>query len=298
MSRSRALGRALGWLERRFGRLEDLVEETSVVLECDGGIGARELVALANHDALAVRVRGFYDAALCEKVALDLVGRESENWQVSVAGGLESSDVRSVATPFNVATKGGDEAVDRYFRTSRQVMRSLRPDGGLSPLDKLRLELDEAWPGGACVSKRDGRPFLAGLPRLMKGPTRWLQGFCHVDDISPARPMRGLFSANVYLQVPDVGGALQIWPLTWRTRWDFYRHATTLSLLTEQTDEAQDRLRAVLPPPQTVEVSPGDLVLLCAQRPHAVMGFPFGTRVSLQSFLTVEGAARPLRMDI
>ncbi|CAM9864064.1 unnamed protein product, partial [Hapterophycus canaliculatus] len=159
----------------------------------------------------------------------------------------------------------------------------------LGPLDKLRLELDEVWPEGASVRKNEaGRAFLAGVARVMRGPTRYVEGFMHVDELAPMVENRGTFSANVYLKVPPAGGELAIWPLAVRSRWDFYRHAETLSHLTVQGEEGQALLRRKFPPPRLIRVEPGDLVVLCVQRPHAAQGFPMGTRVSVQSFLTFE----------
>lgn len=159
----------------------------------------------------------------------------------------------------------------------------------LGPLDKLRLELDEVWPSGSTVRKNaEGRSFLAGVARIMRGPTRYVDGFMHVDELAPMVTNRGTFSANVYLKVPPTGGELAVWPLAVRSRWDFYRHAETLSQLTVQGEEGQALLRRKLPRARQIVVAPGDLVLLCVQRPHAAQGFPMGTRVSVQSFLTFE----------
>ncbi|CAN0373217.1 unnamed protein product [Ectocarpus sp. 13 AM-2016] len=167
----------------------------------------------------------------------------------------------------------------------------------LGPLDKLRLELDEVWPEGASVRKNEeGKAFLAGVARVMRGPTRYVEGFMHVDELAPMIESRGTFSANVYLKVPPTGGELAVWPLAVRSRWDFYRHAETLSHLTVQGEEGQALLRRKLPPPRVIKVAPGDLVVLCVQRPHAAQGFPMGTRVSVQSFLTFE-KGRALFLD-
>jgi hypothetical protein len=65
-------------------------------------------------------------------------------------------------------------------------------------LDKLRLELDECWTGGATLLKdpKSGKPYLPGLGRLMVGPTRWAEGFAHVDDLAPLEADKGLFSVS------------------------------------------------------------------------------------------------------
>jgi hypothetical protein len=92
---------------------------------------------------------------------------------------------------------------------------------------------------------RYARPYGGGLPRIMQGPTRWKRGFIHVDELGPLDNTRGLFSANIYLNVPEstsIGGidggtddegwkkdagALHVWPLGVRSRWDWYRVSKT-----------------------------------------------------------------------
>jgi hypothetical protein len=159
------------------------------------------------------------------------------------------------------------EGVRREFRSRRLRRRfqddydddddvddGYRPDRyRLWPLDKLRLELEEAWPAGAGLAREGGttgsrRPFGGGLPRIMRGPTRWRRGFVHVDELGPLDPENGLFTANIYLKMPTPrhpppspdtegnasssissapppsdSGALYIWPLGVRRRWDWYR---------------------------------------------------------------------------
>lgn len=114
-------------------------------------------------------------------------------------------------------------------------------------------------------------------------------GFMHVDDLNVMREDSGLFSANIYLQTLESssnGGSLHIWPVRWKTRWDFYRNAPTLSQLLVQDSDGQQLLRSKFPPPLVITPKDGDLILLCAQRPHAVQGFELGERVSMQAFLT------------
>merc|ERR1711982_59442 len=97
--------------------------------------------------------------------------------------------------------------------------------------------------GGAGLAREDekesksfSRAFGGGLPRVMQGPTRWKRGFIHVDELGPLDAKRGLFSANIYLNMPkqkdeNNAGACFVWPLGIRDRWDWYRNAVTLSTL-------------------------------------------------------------------
>lgn len=121
--------------------------------------------------------------------------------------------------------------------------------------------------------------------------------------IAPLSPHDGLFSANIYLQLPrsisnkETNGDLHIWPLSIRSRWDWYKNALLLSGLTTQDAVSQMKLRKELGEPLKICVEPGDLVIMCVQRPHAAMGFKHGTRVSLQCFVQHEGIDKRLLID-
>ena len=202
------------------------------------------------------------------------------NWKVSTSRGLESSDVATLGqhSPYNVAVARDQqharnnnrkergpideyfEGVLREFQSRRRIQESHTSTNNndntanyyqLWPLDKLRLELEESWPSGAGLARETThqhdssypRPFGGGLPRIMRGPTRWKRGFIHVDELGPLNTNKGLFSANIYLSMPtenesdkqnessatnkpnykrDAGG-LYVWPLGVRSRLDWYR---------------------------------------------------------------------------
>jgi len=199
----------------------------------------------------------------------------------------------------------------------------------LHPMDQLRLDLDETWPAGAGLYKEkieyssttnsansnrqnnyspssspssSYSPMGAGLPRIMIGPTRWRQGFIHVDELNPLNIHRGLFSANIFLQLPPKvqtnDGNLLIWPLNVRNKVDWYRNAHLLSKLVSSDVMDQYELRKALQHPVQLHLDPGDLVLLCVQRPHAAMGFEQGIRVSYQSFLQYTGSDSRILLEI
>ena len=213
------------------------------------------------HSADAARLG---EEILLESMERTRSGGGSSNWKISTSRGLESSDVGTCGehTPYNVAvareyqaataataTRGKPTALDEYFEGVQREFRSRRKrrcsskthDNAsdyyqLWPLDKFRLDMDESWPSGAGLAretKQKGddtfpRPFGGGLPRIMYGPTRWKRGFIHVDEMGPLNIHKGLFSANIYLKLPEKGsikdaGDLYIWPLGVRSRWDWYR---------------------------------------------------------------------------
>jgi len=333
-----------------------------VVTAEDGVIRTNDLVKLMQHQITALHVRQFYQPlaaaqALGQELAAE-AAQQARNWQVSTNShrGLESSDVWTLGehAPYNVVAAEASAAetpeqkaqiqddyfngVLREFQRRRLEPLSLLSSSSSSssstpshprlwPLDLFRLQLDEAWPAGAGLARETGdadhkRPFGGGLARIMKGPTRWRKGYIHVDEMGPLNAARGLFSANIYLQLPPAPApplsssatpdtkdppikkeditpvpVLHIWPVGIRSRWDWYRNALLLSGLASQDAEDQVRLRLALGEPLSIAVQPGDLVLICAQRPHAAIGFQQGVRVSLQCFVQHQGLDQRLLID-
>ena len=226
-----ALRRAFSWLESRFGGLPLDSGSAAEVISSEK-LRGKDLVRLMQHEATAVHVRGFYPTKYAKQLG-KLLSQEAStgkarNWKVSTSRGLESSDVATLGEhlPFNVASASGDPAVrDEYFAgVLRELEQRRKAADGLPqlwPLDLLRLQLDECWLSGAGLAreeKGEKRPFSGGLPRIMKGPSRWKRGYIHVDEMGPLNASKGLFSANIYLQLPsdqdsECQKVLDIWPV-------------------------------------------------------------------------------------
>jgi hypothetical protein len=307
------------WLESRYGGIPVDTGRSAEVLTSQHILQTTHLERLVRHEATAVMVREFYPteaAAALGRTLAEEAATKSRNWKVSTSRGLESSDVCTLGEhpPFNVVAASSDpSAVDDYFAgVLRELQQRRRTESGqpqLWPLDLFRLQLDEAWPSGAGLAREESssehtkRPYSGGLPRVMKGPVRWKRGYIHVDEMGPLNPEQGLFSANIYLQLPEKENtvaqpAIHVWPVGIRSRWDWYRNAVTLSGLSSQEADAQVQLWNKLGEPVSIAVEPGDLVLLCVQRPHAAAGFTTaGTRVSLQCFVQHLGPNQRLLVD-
>lgn len=278
---------------------------------------SEDLQRLFHHEALALHIPNYYPKKSAIQLGLELAQQvrdgHARNWKVSTAQGLESSDVFTLGAhlPFNVAVANQNQA--EYYSQVQEEFRQRRRDDEsdtakmIWPLDQFRLELDQAWPHGAGLARdRDNSKLCrgGGLPRIMFGPTRWKRGFVHVDELAPLSPTNGFFSANIYLQLPDIENVdtaqqiLEIWPLSVRKRLDWYKNASTLSALSSQDAEGQILVRKALGEPHRIAVQPGDLIVLCVQRPHAAIGFTHeGIRVSLQCFLQYSGLQERLYIE-
>lgn len=324
--KTQALRTLFQWIEKRYGGIPFDSGPAAEIITCEKVLQTSHLVRLMQHQATALHVKGFYNPQTAAELGKELAKEAgARNWKVSTSRGLESSDVSTLGqhAPYNVVAASPKDsrhqAEDEYFdgvQRELQNRRVVSTEQGerprLWPLDLLRLSLDEAWPAGAGLARDSSgtnRPFGGGLPRIMKGPTRWRKGFIHVDEMGILNPQKGLFSANIYLQMPEpddpqekVGSwipqkILDIWPVSIRSRWDWYRNALLLAGLSSQDAEDQMRLRTCMADPLSISVSPGDLVLICAQRPHAAVGFQSGVRVSLQCFVQHNGLDTRLLID-
>lgn len=260
-------------IEENYGNLSELIDKglaAETIVAEDGILHPQHLTRLFQHDATALHVKGFYHKASALKLGEELIQESihhSNNWKVSTSRGLESSDVATLGkhSPYNVAVardqhSNNSNGKEEYFNGVKQEFISRRKSSTynkddkanyyqLWPLDKLRLELEESWSSGAGLAREETkqhhghtRPFGGGLPRIMRGPTRWKRGFIHVDELGPLDPNSGLFSANIYLNMPpenksddkkdgkDNSGGLYVWPLGIRSRLDWYRVSLLLYL--------------------------------------------------------------------
>lgn len=295
---ARAVAKARDTFVNGGGTLADDGARIEVVPE----LTERALERLFTNQTCAVHVPAFADEAGCDALAGWMMETcKFEKWE-SLIGETDLSDMFfGIGTPVN-ALAGSPERCVAYFDDALPTIRRVRAaaKGRLTPVDRLRLELDELWPSGASVRLDPvyRKKMLVGLGRLMT-PDGMVgdvdtktKGLVHTDASPEISPERGLFSANVYLRTPTAGGELDVWPVT-PSKLDamYLSHHLGLAFDKEHRERTQKIVRARLPPPQTVRVATGDLVIINAGRPHAVRGFGEGVRVTIQSFIDYERGA-------
>ena len=209
-------------IEKNYGDINALVDTKMSILKLKANqVTERSLKKLFRHEVAAIRVPNFFPAEACDYLSESFLEQPTSNWKVSSSRGMESSDVESIVTPYNVALGQGPECVQQYFENAKHFTRSLRKNAGrlnasanacttrldnqgeggashhfifptLTPIDLLRLQLDETWPNGATIGKdtKSGNHLLAGAVRIMRGGQHGSnnstssQGFIHVDDLS------------------------------------------------------------------------------------------------------------------
>jgi len=249
-------------------------------------------------------VRDFYPEphrqAMISKIEGLIANKKSANWQVTnLEGNLMDSDVDTIGIPLNMAI--AQHKVQEYFDNSLASTRQWRDQLVMSPIDKLRLELDEVHPTGCQIGRDGARLHAAGLVRIMK--RSMASSLVHIDDVGETISNIGTFSANIYLQTAMVGGEVEIWPVSLPDKETLMDNAQAISLLTTADVAAQAALKQhVLPlgPTLIIKPKPGDLLLLCVQRPHCVRGPIHGPhkRLSFQTFVVNQSPQHALKVEV
>lgn len=238
-------------------------------------VECHHLAALAIGEVDAIRISNFATPESCEFLAAsilrsDLLGDYDNARLISRVG----KSFFETETP---------ESRKHYFAKSIQWIREMRElcEPMLTPIDKLRLALDEAWPSGATLASMEGDRLFAGLARIFK---RGSFSEIHQDNLlwdAPhsnfSRELTAQFAANTYLKMPNNGGALNLW----RTE-----------LSKEQYDQWKNEgsygLNSCFLPPPDITLVPkvGELIIFNSRRPHEVTDGD-GDRIAWSSFIGV-----------
>ena len=165
---------------------------------------------------------------------------------------------------------------DYYFSEAPLAIERLRQysSPAMTPIDKLRLELDERFANGARIANFLNRKMLAGIGRITRASHSHLSAVQPHFDALPIKYARldVQLAANIYLRVPNSGGELELWDV---------------SPLSPYSEVPKD-WRSELPTSLKIKPRLGDLIIFNCRRPHAISEFSEGDRVTVQMFIGYE----------
>jgi len=242
------------------------------------------LTDLFENRICAVQVPQYASAEICSMLARYFHDNSQlEDYYHEVRKGNEVNflqyGVQRLGVPYN--TTYGKEKTStewlRYYEETLPTIRAVRSvcSPNLSPIDQLRLELDELWPHGASVGNFDGKKMLVGIGRIMRPETSYLAAAQPHFDSLPQRvaDLVSQFAANIYLEMPSVGGELEMWDID------------PLSVDKIDNADSDANWREVLPESFLIKPKVGDLILFNTRRAHAIQQFSSGNRITLQCFI-------------
>ncbi|MFH8349735.1 2OG-Fe(II) oxygenase [Streptomyces sp. NPDC018045] len=243
------------------------------------------LLRLARREIAAIHVPGFCDRRIAEDVARKAVRHKAlGNYHKKY-----TSTVGRVHMP-HIDTAWNPELTARYHDAALPSIHEVRALFApyLSPVDHVRLLLQECWPAGADLLRLRGRPCFVGALRVFHPTTSVFPP--HNDRIeqeTDAPEIAGVTEqlvANIYLQVPEEGGDLQLWR----------RDPTSAEARTILEVEGLDPA-TVEPPAHVIHPRAGDLIVFSSRMLHAVTPARGGHRVGMAAFIACKGPDEPLQ---
>ena len=242
------------------------------------------LEALFTNDICAIRVPNYAESEMCNNLSnwfLKSDNIEEYHHEVRVDNKVKylKYGVGRVGIAYNTTyNKPADSAENkRYHDEALSGIRSLREamHPYMSPIDKLRLELDELWTYNASVAAFEGKKMFVGIGRVMRPETSHLaETQPHFDSVPEKLSMlAGQFSANIYLKLPPSGGELELWDIP------------PLPITEIDNADLDTDWRSNLPQSLLIKPEKGDLILINTRRAHAVRKFDEGERATVQCFI-------------
>ena len=234
----------------------------------------------------AVRIPGFCSKSVCEHAMKELRSREIVDYHNATGVGK----FKGIGMAYFEAEN--DQSRKELFSQVHSSILGVRCifDPFRSPIDEVRLTLDEQWsPGASLLRHGEGKIMYAGLMRAIKGSILPHEDKLDRDDSDLASRVHyvGQVAFNCYLSMPPVGGEIQLW---------------NLSLETSKYDELRGDSYGIdrdkLPPPDlTIRPEEGEFIAFNGRNIHAVTACAQGVlRTTVSGFMLYQGEDRPLHV--
>ncbi|EDZ92624.1 conserved hypothetical protein [Limnospira maxima CS-328] len=241
----------------------------------------QDLQALLEGDIAILRIPKFYSQKLCKKYASKMI----EDDRISAYQNPGAEQVNRIGLSY-FETYENPMLYEQYYQQALPNIRQSRnlflPN--LSPMDQLRLELEEVWPGGATLENIEGKTMSVGLSRVLKTNAEILP---HLDVLQwdapkclRANELKTQLAGNVFLQVAE-GGELELWCQKMsRQEYEMMKIPGSYGI---------DR-KLLGNPDVTIQPEVGDLILFQSTYVHAVKPVTAGVRVTMSCFIGYRSA--------
>jgi len=244
----------------------------------------KDLQKIIEGKILALKVPNYFSPKLYDDISKRLLTKKYEYYDY--AKGV----VRRYGFSFS-ETEKSKKNFKHYYSNSTSNIRIIRKIFApyLSPIDKLRLELEEIWSAGALQENlhKDYKMFV-GLCRVIEPHKEVLP---HQDVIQwdsnnnkKALEIKSQLTVNVYLQVPKVGGELEIWDYQIKNKKEYEKLAKGSYGIS----------RKIIPKPKIIlKPKVGDLIIFNPQNLHCIKESD-RKRITMSCFIGYRSKSKPL----
>ena len=187
-------------------------------------------------------------------------------------------------------TENDSKKLEQYYDSAIKNINYMREilSPYTSPIDLLRCKLEEEWKFGAELERFHGKSMFVGLSRVLEPDVYFLAHHDIVQkDVKENEKSDSIvaqITANIYLQMPESGGEIEIWH-------------NNMSI--SEFDKTRQKKYGIDPtllgePDIVVKPKVGDLILFNSKKLHAVTPPKDISRLTLSCFIGYKGDAFPI----